>query len=60
MTARHLRVVHLALAALWGTAGMAYTVIWGAESILWVGIMSAYALVVSHLAAYDAARAEDS
>lgn len=60
MTARQLRHIHLALAILWGTAGVAYTLIWGAQSILWVGLMSAYALVVSHLAAYDAARAEDS
>lgn len=60
MTARQLRRLHLALAIAWGTLGMAYTIIWGANSILWVGIMSAYALVVSHLAAYDAARAEDS
>lgn len=60
MTARQLCHLHLGLAIAWGTAGIAYTIIWGADSILWVGLMSAYALVVSHLAAYDAARAEDA
>lgn len=60
MTAPQLRRIHLAMAVIWGTAGMAYTIVWGAQSILWVGLMSAYALVISHLAAYDAARAEDA
>lgn len=54
-----LQRVHLGLACLW--AGLAVpTVLWWKESILWVALMSVYAVVVSHLAAYDAARAEDS
>lgn len=59
MTARRLRVLHLTLAAVWGTAGMAVTVLWR-ESLLWVGFMSAYALVGMHLDGYGAARAEES
>jgi hypothetical protein len=59
VTARQLRRAHLGLAILWATAGGAYTLLWGATSILWVGLMSVYAIVVAHLAAYDAARAED-
>jgi hypothetical protein len=60
MTAQQLRHIHLALAAAWATIGTAYTLLWGAESILWIGLISVYAIVISHLAAYDAARAEDS
>lgn len=36
------------------------TVLWWKNSILYVGLISVYALIVSHLAAYAGARAEDS
>jgi hypothetical protein len=36
------------------------TILWWKDSILWVGLISVYALVVSHLAAYSGSRAEDS
>lgn len=60
MTARQLQWIHLGLAIVWATIGTGYTLVWGAESILWIGLISVYAIVISHLAAYDAARAEDS
>lgn len=59
MTARHLRRIHLALAAMWALLAIP-TIVWWKDSILWVALMSVYAVVVAHLAAYDAARAEDS
>jgi hypothetical protein len=34
------------------------TLLWWKNSILWVSLMSIYAIVVSHLAAYSAAHAE--
>lgn len=60
MNARQLQLIHLGLAIVWATIGTVYTLIWGAESILWIGLISVYAIVIAHLAAYDAARAEDS
>lgn len=54
-----LRIVHLALAGVWALLAIP-TVLWWKDSILWVALMSVYAIVVAHLAAYDAARAEDS
>jgi hypothetical protein len=34
------------------------TLLWWKNSILWVSLMSIYAIVISHLAAYSAAHAE--
>lgn len=59
MTAAQLRRLHLALAVFW-TAMLVPTVAWWKNSILFVGLISVYALIVSHLAAYAGARAEDS
>ena len=59
MSAQHLRRIHLSLAGVWALLAVP-TVLWWKESILWVALMSVYAVVVAHLAAYDAARAEDS
>lgn len=59
MNARQLRSVHLALAAVW-TVLIIPTAIWWKNSILWVAACSLYANVISHLAAYAGARAEDS
>lgn len=60
MNAAQLCRFHLTAAILWATIGLAYTLIWGADSILWVGIMSVYACAIGHFASYDAARAEAS
>jgi len=46
--------VHLSLAALWVVL-MVPTVLFWANSVLWVGIMSCYALVGAHMASYQAA-----
>lgn len=35
------------------------TLLWWRESVLWVAVMSLYANVVGHWAAYQAARAEE-
>jgi hypothetical protein len=59
VTARQLRRLHLALAVFW-TAMVVPTILWWKDSILWVGLISVYALVVAHLAAYAGARAEES
>jgi hypothetical protein len=57
VNARLLGRIHLALAVVW--TGLLYpTVVWWKDSILFVGLISVYAIVVAHLAAYDAARAE--
>lgn len=59
MTATQLRWAHLALAAFW-TLMLVPTILWWKDSILWVALISVYALIVSHLAAYAGARAEDA
>lgn len=59
MTGHQLRRIHLALALVWALL-LVPTVIWWANSILWVAGCSLYANVVSHLAAFGGARAEDS
>lgn len=58
-TAAALRRIHLTLAAVWALLAVP-TVLWWKDSILWVALMSVYAIVIAHLAAYDAARAEDA
>lgn len=50
--------IHFWLAILWGTIGLTYTLVWGATSILWVGLISVYAIVLEHLTAWAAHRAE--
>lgn len=59
MTPEALQRAHLSAAVLWALL-LVPTVIWWKDSILWVAGCSLYANVVSHLAAYDAARAEGS
>lgn len=59
MTARRLQVVHLTLAIVWGLMAVPTVLLW-ADSVLYIGLISVYAIVIAHLAAYDAARAEDS
>lgn len=49
--------VHLFLALIWAVLTIP-TLLWWKNSILWVSLMSIYAIVISHLAAYSAAHAE--
>lgn len=48
---------HLAMVLVW-TALLIPTLVWWKDSILWIGLMSDYALIVSHWSAYQGARAE--
>ncbi|MEH5974380.1 monooxygenase [Phytobacter diazotrophicus] len=57
LTARLMARVHLALALVWAVLTIP-TLLWWKNSILWVSLMSIYAIVISHLAAYSAAHAE--
>ncbi|MEU6597826.1 hypothetical protein [Streptomyces flaveolus] len=52
-----LAIVHFSLAAVWALLTIP-TVVWWRESILWVAFMSIYAIVIAHLSAAGAARAE--
>lgn len=56
MTARRL---HLYLTLFWCVL-IVPTVIWWKDSILFIGIVSVYANVVSHWTAFQAARAEEA
>jgi hypothetical protein len=47
--------LHATLAVVW-VLMIIPTVVWWSESILWVGTISIYALVVGHWSAYEAAR----
>lgn len=49
--------LHLALTILWVTLAIP-TLLWWRESVLWVALMSLYANVAGHWAAYQAAHAE--
>ena len=59
MSATQLKWLHLTAAVIWGIISIP-TVLWWKESVLWVALVSCYANTIAHLAAYDAARAEDS
>jgi hypothetical protein len=54
-----LQRIHLGLAVLWALMALPTVLLW-ADSVLYIGLISVYAIVIAHLAAYDAARAEDS
>lgn len=54
-----LRTIHLALALFW-VCLIVPTILWWKESILWIAFMSLYAIVGTHVSAYQGARAEDS
>ncbi len=58
-TAQKLRRAHLTLAVAWSFMAVPTVLLW-ADSVLYIGLISVYAIVIAHLAAYDAARAEDS
>lgn len=47
--------VQLVITGLWFLL-VVPTVVWWSESTLWIGIMSIYAIVVSHYTAYLAAK----
>lgn len=49
LTARLMARVHLALALVWAVLTIP-TLLWWKNSILWVSLMSIYAIVISHLA----------
>ncbi|WBG90042.1 hypothetical protein N5580_13195 [Pantoea piersonii] len=57
LKAKSLARFHLIAALAWSVLTLP-TLIWWKESILWVSLMSIYAIVVAHLAAYSAAHAE--
>ena len=57
VNAKHMKMIHLGAAIFWALMGIP-TVLWWGESVLWVGIMSIYAIVVGHIAGYQGARAE--
>lgn len=48
---------HFCMAVLWGLLTIPTVLIWK-ESILWIGFMSIYAIIVSHVTGWDAAKAE--
>ncbi len=49
--------VHLALTGLWIVLILP-TMLWWRESVLWVALMSLWANIASHFAAWQASRAE--
>lgn len=49
--------VNLGLLVVWAVLGIP-TMLWWKDSVPWVSFMSWYAIVVSHAAAYIAAKAE--
>jgi hypothetical protein len=55
--AKLLRWFHLAGIIVWALLAIP-TVIWWKNSILWVSLMSVYAIVLAHFAAYMAGRTE--
>lgn len=59
MEPRTHRRLHLAAAFVWVILAIP-TVLWWKESILWVALMSVYAIVIAHLAAYNGARSEEA
>lgn len=54
---RVLRWFHLTFAVVWTCLAVPTVLIWK-DNILWVSLMSIYAIVVAHLSAYQATRAE--
>lgn len=57
ITAKLMAKMYLVLALVWAILTIP-TLLWWKNSILWVSLMSIYAIVISHLAAYSAAHAE--
>lgn len=59
MSGRFWRLTHVWLAVVW-TALAVPTFLWWRDSILWIGFMSIYAIVATHVSAYQAARSEEA
>lgn len=59
LTARRLRHLHAALTVVWLLLGVP-TLLWWSHSVPWLVWMSLYAIVASHWAAWQAARAEEN
>ena len=59
MSARVWRVLHLSFTVAWLLA-VVPTLLWWRDSVLWVALMSCWANVASHFAAWQAVRAEES
>lgn len=59
LTARRLRRLHAALTVVWLLLGVP-TLLWWTRSLPWLVWMSLYAIVASHWAAWQAARAEEN
>jgi hypothetical protein len=57
MTASRQATFHIALTVFWIVAILP-TIIWWKDSILWVAFMSLWANIASHIAAWQAVRAE--
>lgn len=57
MKAKRAARFHLVAAVTWFILTLP-TLVWWKESILWVSLMSIYAIVIAHLAAYQAAHGE--
>ena len=53
------RRLHAILTLVWVLLGIP-TLLWWRESVLWVAVMSLYANVAGHWAAYQGARAEEA
>lgn len=53
------RKIHAWMTVIWFLAVIP-TVLWWADSVLWVGLMSCYAAAVGHFSAWQAVRAEES
>ena len=58
ITPHRIAVFHLVMTFVWIVATIP-TLIWLRDSVLWVSLMSLYAIVISHAAAYSAARADE-
>lgn len=53
------RRIHLILTMVWAIL-VVPTILWWKDSILFIGIVSVYANMISHWTAYQAARAEEA
>jgi hypothetical protein len=56
-TAAWLRRFHLTMTGTWATL-IVPTLLWWSNSVLWVALMSAWANIMAHFAAYMAGRTE--
>lgn len=56
-TSRIMRRINLVLLFVWSALTVPTVLVWR-DSILWIALMSVYAIVVAHWSAYQASRAE--